>query len=620
MKSLKNPHQSNLIFYFLCTVVIFGFVGLRATHTYNLPYTISENWSVLGNVQIHPNELYAVDYLPLKIWIRLLGDSAVITRYLSVLFTLLGFAFVFRLCRDLWDARVAWTAVLLLGTVSVASNLVWMAQPYAALIMIVPAQLVIGLRYVLRPTPSRAVFYGVVVVASAYICTFSILLTFAQVLWFLVFVRHGWRDRKTWIAFAAITLSVLPRLLPQFQSELSFSSWLAVDLSKMPISIQPLEFIQLLLLLALATLAPTYAHQSTINNTFHRRYTKDWRSIYLLSIAVIYVALVGLLSVGSLYSIGVLPILAILGAMGLWGLARFARVISLIIFVALGLITFRDPIPGVPYLKIVEQSLSANFDDKLVVAAPYIWQHLPFAHFAADRSFHIFPENSNPILSLLPAEKMSSTSDVDTNQRLNLFINNAPQVWLYAENVPDDQLSKFSDSMAHHYDEVSANQRFWFPNQSVRYGDLRKFIRIPDNTSVMFAFGNQLTLRAWSLQQSVQVIPCERITLQSWWAATSSMSGNLSMTLVMTNSKDGQGIAHSDGSPTGRDSLTLKPDIIHVDERSIQVPCDVQPGEYPLLIGVYEFQDQSIHQLPASLPDGAVLGDFAYLTTLFVNE
>jgi hypothetical protein len=628
MQKSSRADLSKLTPYVLFAILVLLTVDLQAIRTSKLPYTPVEDWFVYGTpISTPANPIYTADNLPSDFWIYLFGSAPPVTRYLSTLLNGLCFAFIFRLCSDLWDKEVALTAIVLLGTLAVANNLSWMAQPYAALFMIVPGLLLLWSRWLYRPTLKISALYLVFAVAGVYSCTFSILFIFAQIGFLLVFVKDRQLCTRSLALFAVVVTVCLPRLLaltnsnPQFG--LPFSSWSAIDLLRVPISISPLEFLQLIILLALATTATSFVQPPEGNNSIQLRWNASWPTAYLLTIILTFLVLIGLLSgmsIGSLYSIGILPILAILGARALWSLSGVVRGAILIMSLALVLAAFRNPIPGIPYQNVVEQAVLSNANDRLVIAAPYIWQHLPFVHYAPDRSFHILPGPVGDSAELIPAIVTAHQYDADSVERFNQFINHAPQVWLYVENLSDDQLMNFPALMTQNYDEVSPNQRSWYDNQGPDYGELRKFIRIPDDSSIMFVFEDQLTLRAWSIRQSVQVFPCEWITVQSWWAATRSISSNLSMTLVMVNSKDGQGIARADGSPTGRETTTLIPEAMHVDERSIQVPCDAQPGEYPLLIGIYEVQNQSIRRLMASLPSGAPLGNLAYLTTLFINS
>jgi hypothetical protein len=55
----------------------------------------------------------------------------------------------------------------------------------------------------------------------------------------------------------------------------------------------------------------------------------------------------------------------------------------------------------------------------------------------------------------------------------------------------------------------------------------------------------------------------------------------------------------------------------YTDRRALGVPCDVPPGEYNLLLGVYDVQQ--VANLPVTLFDGTPVGDLLYLTTLVVQ-
>jgi hypothetical protein len=94
------------------------------------------------------------------------------------------------------------------------------------------------------------------------------------------------------------------------------------------------------------------------------------------------------------------------------------------------------------------------------------------------------------------------------------------------------------------YDEITRTQRSWYGAVTPAYGDLRKFVRVPDDLSKLFIFDDQVWLQAWLLKQRVNVTPRQQITAQSWWSADQRISNNLSMTLVLVNAPENQGIAN----------------------------------------------------------------------------
>ena len=80
----------------------------------------------------------------------------------------------------------------------------------------------------------------------------------------------------------------------------------------------------------------------------------------------------------------------------------------------------------------------------------------------------------------------------------------------------------------------------------------------------------------------------------------------------------GQGVARTDAEPSGARTIDWRADSYHLDQRTLHIPCDLPPGDYPLLIGLHNLV--SAEPLPAFAPDGAPLpSPLVYLTTLVVS-
>ncbi|MBZ0293635.1 MAG: hypothetical protein K8L99_13795, partial [Anaerolineae bacterium] len=140
--------------------------------------------------------------------------------------------------------------------------------------------------------------------------------------------------------------------------------------------------------------------------------------------------------------------------------------------------------------------------------------------------------------------------------------------------------------------------------------------RKPDNLAEMFRFGEGISLQSWTLHEDVQVAPCQTVTVSSWWQAEAMIDRNYSMTLVLAGA-DGVGVAQTDGAPAGVLTQLWRPGDAYLDERVLAVPCDIQPGQYALLMGWYDAED--ITPLPYSTANGDPGGNLLYLTTLVVE-
>ncbi len=138
----------------------------------------------------------------------------------------------------------------------------------------------------------------------------------------------------------------------------------------------------------------------------------------------------------------------------------------------------------------------------------------------------------------------------------------------------------------------------------------------PDADAITAHFGEQIVLQNWSLHGDVSLRPCERVFIESGWRAQAAPALNYNMQIVMV---DGDGRRVTDfNAPLGAVATSLwEAGRYTVDARPINVPCDTLPGEYPLVMGVYN--PDTLDPAPVAGADGAPLGNQLYLTTLFVE-
>ncbi|MEO0564025.1 MAG: hypothetical protein AAF125_18115, partial [Chloroflexota bacterium] len=140
----------------------------------------------------------------------------------------------------------------------------------------------------------------------------------------------------------------------------------------------------------------------------------------------------------------------------------------------------------------------------------------------------------------------------------------------------------------------------------------------PAPTEITHTFGDHLALGAWSFVRDVNVRPCERIGVESWWRTASGdlPDANYNMGVVLV-ADDGSEIAAAN-APLGAVATSIwEPESYTFDARSLVVPCDTPAGEYPLIMGVYNPND--LVPLRVQSVDGADLGNQLYLTTIFVE-
>ncbi len=142
---------------------------------------------------------------------------------------------------------------------------------------------------------------------------------------------------------------------------------------------------------------------------------------------------------------------------------------------------------------------------------------------------------------------------------------------------------------------------------------------LPQGIAPQRVFGGELALGHWELRDSVQVRPCQRIRLESWWQAARPPGADYSIQLALVDLA-GEALAASNDQLTTVNSAVWAPQLWFLDARPLTIPCDAPAGEYPLVMSVYDpLLLAELGPLPLTNADGSAGDTWLYLTTLFVN-
>ncbi len=143
---------------------------------------------------------------------------------------------------------------------------------------------------------------------------------------------------------------------------------------------------------------------------------------------------------------------------------------------------------------------------------------------------------------------------------------------------------------------------------------------LPKDLAPRHNFGGELKLGHWELRDSVQVQPCQRIHVESWWQVSVKPLIDYSLQLALTDA-EGLFVASTDHMLTSESTRFREPaDEWYLDARMLQIPCDATPGEYPLLLIVFDPRSMEVSdKLPLLQADGSAGDTWLYLTTLYVN-
>ncbi len=592
------------------------------------------DWMAGGGVH-PPGWLYAAN-----IWTKLFGTAEPVTRILSKLFTLFTLAFICRLGADLFDKRVGLLSLLTLGALPFFLFYSVELRPYPALVMCVVAALFFFMRWLRKPNFRYALLYVLAGILGLYTHFFMVYVIAAQAIFLLIFVRwnRGLYLRAIGL-FAAVGLSFLGWLLPFLHSTLVVraggvyyaykSTWNGLYKAQRDLMVGHTFFYQALV--AASLVIPTgYLRWDRSDNT-RFRFGYAWRKGYLV---VYVVAVLGVAftinavvrNVSDRNLIIVLPAVALLAALAI---RRFHWLIQigLVILLALPSLTLTDRLyrngPYQEMVRFMAETYQPNSriimdaspaNGVVVPATYYLLDYLPGDPKMTD--FWHPVEAANLPLSKYWSEDLVNIvtdADPDTFQRFEAFLDGAEQVWYI--RIRQDMTSfgdVYRDYLDAHYVPVRRGEWGWPYNDTHVVTEYRA---VDDSLPDMYRFGDSIGLQRWELVGDATVSACDTLNMESLWRTHDPLTTGYSMTLALIG--DAGSIANTDGPPGGLQTELWLPEKLYLDNRAVTVPCDLAPGEYELVYGVYDLA--TIQNLPVTDASGADVGALLPLVTITVQ-
>jgi hypothetical protein len=193
------------------------------------------------------------------------------------------------------------------------------------------------------------------------------------------------------------------------------------------------------------------------------------------------------------------------------------------------------------------------------------------------------------------------------------FLTGATRVWYIYGDERAETVGPFLDVLRADFGVTRAGTVEGFR----RVYHLREYRRIPADLGEQARFGEAISLQGWDLPEGVSVRACQAVPFESWWRALAAPEAELGIGLVLADA-NGQGVARTDAEPSGERTVAWGAGTVHLDGRTLDIPCDLPPGEYPLLIGLHDLI--AAEPLPVMGADGTPTGaTLLYLTTLTVT-
>lgn len=573
-----------------------------------------------------------------EIWVESFGGVEEVTRWSSKLLAILTYALVFQLGKQVVDTRTGIFAVVLLGVYGFASNGMNELRPYPMLITITTALHLLFYRWLRHPTRGLMVAYSALGIAAIYTHFFAFFIFPAHAIYLLLFRRF---DRTVWtqsllmwffitLSFSAWILPFLYVILVPFPGGIYYAipdGVIGLEILYRRVNFEP-EIIQhFLALLSLFTpflLVQTIKPQRLLPQI---RLQKHWNLLYplVLLTSTLLIAIVVNSLVSSLTARNLLMnvmLFALLLALGLRLLPLPASLILLLLLVLGAPKQIQTSTSNGPYREMIQMMSETYETDSLVLtefSAAWRWL-LPASYYLMDftsdnmskqRMFHVIDSDDFVHPPAYP-DRLVNIYEEFTDTTLNPDLPDHSQLWVLQEGNDNSHREDIQTWLNKNYAFI--RQSSWaddFPTSYV----LSEYVRSPANLQLMLNADEIVGLYSWELKDSVDVSPCQTVTIESWWRTSNLIGTPYTLTLVLAD--DNGQVAIHEQVPANVFTIEWQTDTNYRDISQLPIPCDIAQGSYNLLLGMKETLTGDA--LPLTYPDGNSIGTLTYLTTLNVQ-
>ncbi|MEM6530868.1 MAG: hypothetical protein AAF653_21405, partial [Chloroflexota bacterium] len=156
--------------------------------------------------------------------------------------------------------------------------------------------------------------------------------------------------------------------------------------------------------------------------------------------------------------------------------------------------------------------------------------------------------------------------------------------------------------------------------ESIEY-TVTRYERLDIDDSNPVQFGESIQMIGWtSLDNRLQ--PCAAVTVRSFWETDATLIDGFSATLTLdrltgTGQWDYDTIVRADSQLTLTATNLWEPGTPYLDERALQLPCDLPAGDYALRLGVYKYRD--LARLPPAIAGEPLQTELATIETITVE-
>ena len=198
------------------------------------------------------------------------------------------------------------------------------------------------------------------------------------------------------------------------------------------------------------------------------------------------------------------------------------------------------------------------------------------------------------------------------HQEVLVRISHNPELpsWIWEMFSP--AVPAYQDSKTRIYDITALYQ----PDPAIY--DENEFKTVEAEALAPIQVGETLVLHAWQPVGSLEAAPCGSIGIESWWKLQQRDPTPYTVTLILANAEGNTQIAKADAVPANRFTSEWLPDRYYRDRGELQIPCDIEGGQYPVLLAMQETSSGT--PMVFRYPGGETIGTLHYLTTLNIES
>jgi hypothetical protein len=252
-----------------------------------------------------------------------------------------------------------------------------------------------------------------------------------------------------------------------------------------------------------------------------------------------------------------------------------------------GLAQFRDH----PILTVLPPAYQDT--DPVILDTPTPWMSAYLRRwylYGVDEAniFHVTPQDTSIDVLRDPLTNRVTGYDDTTALLMSEFIEGEDTVWYLRSKETAANEASFTAIM-----ETQDYLPTVIASGDPRYNQHLTLIRYeiaPEFTDDPIPVGDAIELLAWSAvgtteNVGLETLTCQRVTVQSWWAATDTLPENYALIASIENSA-GEVISQARSNLTTVPTALWTPEQLYLDERVFFVDCELPPDEYRLFLRV----------------------------------